>query len=250
MNKVSGVGRDEPTVVNDKGAKQSRTLYAFDLLDPHAMFEMTKSLKEGAEKYGVDNWRGISVRDHLNHMLIHAYAYLAGDKSDDHLSHIMCRAMFAQAVDIEDNMVVRFEEVKECDHMEATPGADLDGDICKGCGRHFRQVEIGNMYDPKYGPINMIDAIEKAYGQIPAKDLIGKIDWLKDNLLKAKLPRGFKEVRHDYKNVELKELPDLRFITDPFQEISESFSKHVANACEKIRSSFDSNKSGGFKGGD
>jgi len=29
---------------------------------------------------------------------MHVYAYLAGDRSDEHLSHIMCRAMFAQGV--------------------------------------------------------------------------------------------------------------------------------------------------------
>lgn len=100
---VEGVGKDAPTVVNDKGGKQSKVLYRYDLLDPKAMFEMTKVLAEGAIKYGEDNWRDIDVRDHLNHMIIHAYAYLAGDKSDDHLSHIMCRAMFAQAVEIQEN---------------------------------------------------------------------------------------------------------------------------------------------------
>ncbi len=102
QNVVEGVGRDSPTVVNEKGGKQSKVLYRFDLLDPGAMFEMTKVLKEGAEKYGDNNWRNIPVEDHLNHMLIHAYAYLAGDKSDEHLSHIMCRAMFAQAVELFD----------------------------------------------------------------------------------------------------------------------------------------------------
>jgi hypothetical protein len=100
-NTVNGVGKDAPTVTNENGAKQSKVLYRFDLLDPRAMFKMTEVLKEGAEKYGEDNWRGIPIQDHLNHMIIHAYAYLAGDKSDDHLSHIMCRAMFAQAVDID-----------------------------------------------------------------------------------------------------------------------------------------------------
>ena len=102
MNKVSGVGKDAPTVVNERGGKQSNVLYRFDLLDPQAMFKMTGVLKEGAEKYGEDNWRNISVREHLNHLIIHAYAYLAGDTSDDHLSHIMCRAMFAQAVDFDE----------------------------------------------------------------------------------------------------------------------------------------------------
>lgn len=96
---IKGVGKDAPTVTNDQGGKQSKVLYRFDLLDPLAMFEMTNVLTVGAEKYGEDNWRKISVNEHLNHMIIHTYAYLAGDKSDDHLSHIMCRAMFAQGVE-------------------------------------------------------------------------------------------------------------------------------------------------------
>ena len=99
---VDGVGPDAPTVINEKGGKQSKVLYRFDLLDPMAMFEMTRVLEEGAKKYGENNWHNIPVVDHLNHMLIHAYAYLAGDRSDEHLSHIMCRAMFAQAVEIMD----------------------------------------------------------------------------------------------------------------------------------------------------
>lgn len=100
MNIIEGVGPDAPTVVNEHGGKQSQVLYRFDLVDPIAMFEMTKVLKKGADKYGKDeNWRKIPVKDHLNHLLIHVYAYLAGDTQDDHLSHALCRAMFAVAVD-------------------------------------------------------------------------------------------------------------------------------------------------------
>lgn len=31
----------------------------------------------------------------MNHVIQHLYAYLAGDDSDDHLSHAILRAMFA-----------------------------------------------------------------------------------------------------------------------------------------------------------
>ncbi|ASA22683.1 dATP/dGTP diphosphohydrolase domain-containing protein [Paenibacillus donghaensis] len=108
MKKVDGVGKDAPTVTNEFGGKQSEVLYRFDLLDPLAMFEMTKVLKYGADKYGADNWRDIPIEEHLNHLIIHAYAYLAGDKSDEHLSHIMCRSMFAQAVEIDSEKVKDF----------------------------------------------------------------------------------------------------------------------------------------------
>lgn len=95
-------GRDAPIVINENGAGQSYIPTRFDLVDGKAMFEMAKVLHEGAEKYGANNWRGIPIDDHLNHLIMHAYAYLAGDRSDEHLSHIMCRAMFAQAVEIEE----------------------------------------------------------------------------------------------------------------------------------------------------
>lgn len=100
---IKGVDPNAPTVVNEGGGKQSATLYRFDLVDPRAIFAMTEVLKQGFDKYGSDeNWRCIPVRDHINHALIHFYAFLAGDTSDDHLSHAMCRAMFALAVDIEE----------------------------------------------------------------------------------------------------------------------------------------------------
>lgn len=95
------VSPDAPTATNEAGGKQSHIPVRFDLIDAKAMFAMAAVLHEGAEKYGENNWRLISVEDHLNHMIMHAYAYLAGDTTDDHLSHALCRATFALAVGIE-----------------------------------------------------------------------------------------------------------------------------------------------------
>lgn len=100
---IQGVGTDAEIVVNEHGGKQSKVLYNFTGMDAKAMFKMARVLQEGKEKYGDDeNWRKIPVEEHLNHMIIHAYAYLAGDRSDEHLSHIMCRAKFAQAVALQE----------------------------------------------------------------------------------------------------------------------------------------------------
>lgn len=94
------VGPNRPIETNANGGSQSSIPVRFDLIDGPALFNMAKVLKDGADNYGENNWRKISIEDHLNHLIMHAYAYLAGDKSDEHLSHIMCRAMFAQAVQI------------------------------------------------------------------------------------------------------------------------------------------------------
>lgn len=177
MNAIAGVGKDAPTVVNEKGGKQSKVLYRFDLLDPQAMFKMTEVLGEGAEKYGDFNWRNVSVRDHLNHLIAHTYAYLAGDTSDDHLSHIMCRAMFAQGVDIDDNCNFKTnEKMPESDgsffrclvcNERSVPIEGYGVHLCTKCGIAHRVVK-GGSYGPDYA---LLDG--------PAKPKTGNID---DNL--------------------------------------------------------------------
>lgn len=97
---IEGMDETAPTTTNDQGGSQSMIPYRFDLFDGPSMFKMAEVLHTGAEKYGENNWRKIVVADHLNHLIAHAYAFLAGDESDDHLSHVMCRAMFAQGVEI------------------------------------------------------------------------------------------------------------------------------------------------------
>jgi hypothetical protein len=51
------------------------------------------------EKYAPRNWMKISVDSHLNHLLMHVFAYLAGDRQEEHLTHALARA--AMAVEIE-----------------------------------------------------------------------------------------------------------------------------------------------------
>lgn len=86
---------------NEHGGRQSDLGVRFDLIDGKALAEMAAVLDHGAKKYGEDNWRAISVPEHLNHALVHAYAYISGDESDEHLSHFLTRAMFALAVEIQ-----------------------------------------------------------------------------------------------------------------------------------------------------
>ncbi len=104
------VAPDVERHTNEKGGSQSYIPVRFDLVDGKAMFAMCAVLHEGAEKYGANNWRLIDVEDHLNHLIMHAYAWLAGDRTDEHLSHIMCRAMFAQGVDLKDTTIQKKDE--------------------------------------------------------------------------------------------------------------------------------------------
>lgn len=97
------VSPDAPTTTNEKGGSQSEVNVRFDLIDAKAMFAMAAVLDHGAKKYGANNWRLIDIDDHLNHLLMHTYAYLSGDRTDDHLSHILCRATFACGVSLADD---------------------------------------------------------------------------------------------------------------------------------------------------
>jgi hypothetical protein len=54
----------------------------------------------GARKRSANNWRKVDMEDHIDHALQHIFAYLAGDKQDDHLGHAFCR--LAMAVETED----------------------------------------------------------------------------------------------------------------------------------------------------
>jgi hypothetical protein len=92
---------DAPVTTNERGGSQSLIPVRFDLIDARALFEMAKVLHTGAEKYGEDNWRQIPVHEHINHGLMHSYAYLAGDRTDEHLSHWLCRATFALGVSLQ-----------------------------------------------------------------------------------------------------------------------------------------------------
>ena len=99
MAHIPGVGPDAPVIANEKGAKQSASPYRCDLLDGKAILKLSEVLAYGARKYGDNNWRGITLEDHLNHALVHIFAYLAGDTQDEHLSHGLCRMMMAVAVE-------------------------------------------------------------------------------------------------------------------------------------------------------
>jgi hypothetical protein len=69
-------------------------------MPPAAFLAVAGVLKAGSEKYGDRNWRLITVREHLNHALTHAYRYLSGDTAEPHLSHAACRLMMALEIEL------------------------------------------------------------------------------------------------------------------------------------------------------
>lgn len=92
---LAGVGKDAPVIANEKGGKQSLTPYRCDLLPPRATLAVAEVLDHGARKYGSNNWHSIPVADHINHAMVHLFAFLSGDTQDDHLEHGACRLLMA-----------------------------------------------------------------------------------------------------------------------------------------------------------
>ena len=97
MADIKGVSPSAEIVTNEHGGKQSKAEYAFHLCDTGAMLALAETLQIGASRYARDNWRKIPAEEHANHMMIHWYAWLSGDRSDDHLAHLFCRAMMVYA---------------------------------------------------------------------------------------------------------------------------------------------------------
>jgi len=94
------LGKDAEIITNECGGMQGKTDFSFHLLDSPAMFALTEVLAYGASKYKRDNWRLIDTESHLNHAMIHIFAYMSGNTQDDHLPHAFCRLMMALAMDI------------------------------------------------------------------------------------------------------------------------------------------------------
>jgi len=85
---------EAPVETNAAGGQQSNTGCLL-LETPRALLHVGGVFAHGASKYARGNWRLIPVEDHINHVLVHLMAHLAGDEQDDHLGHALCRMLMA-----------------------------------------------------------------------------------------------------------------------------------------------------------
>jgi len=99
----------------DSGVKRSAQKTRYELITPVGMRRVAEAAHVGAEKYGAFNVeKGLPISVFINHALAHCYAYLAGDRSEDHLGHAAWNLLYA------------------CDSEELHP--ELNGDLrAKGC---------------------------------------------------------------------------------------------------------------------
>ena len=85
----------EDKIVYESGAARSKMEVRWDLLCEEFIRDMAIVMKEGADKYGDDNWKGgVPEGVTMNHLLEHLYQWQIGDRSEPHLAKVAINAMF------------------------------------------------------------------------------------------------------------------------------------------------------------
>ena len=92
---MPGQKMEDDKVTYKSGAARSTMDGRWDLLCEEFIRDMAVGMKEGADRYGDNNWKqGVPEGVTINHLLEHLYKWQEGDRGELHLAKIAVHAMF------------------------------------------------------------------------------------------------------------------------------------------------------------